>query len=245
MKRLPQSSTLITASAGRSSVRVTLSRSGLFFTTFAWMLTLMFSANVRAESQPTIDELLNLKPPTTQPAPNKHRPDDAGVPVDPEVAQRLSLTEAADLFHEAIGQMSEASDRLGQVDPGLDTQRIQLAVLSKLDQVIASVEQNSSPPPSSSSSQRPPDNGSDQNQQAQSQSPSQQQANQQSTSSGKAPMGQRDANPDKPIDSTRTEWGNLPPRLREELQQGLGERFSPVYQELTEQYYKRLAEEER
>lgn len=205
---------------------------------------LMYSANVLAESQPTIDELLNLKPPTTQPSPNTHRPEDAGVPVDPEVAQRLSLTEAADLFHEAIGQMSEASDRLGRVDPGLDTQRIQLAVLSKLDQVIASVEQNSSPPPSSSS-QRPPDNGNDQNQQAQPQSSSQQQTSSQSTSGGKAPMGQRDANPDKPIDSTRTEWGNLPPRLREELQQGLGERFSPVYQELTEQYYKRLAEEKR
>lgn len=245
MKRLPQSSNLITADASRSSVRAAPNRSGLFFTAFAWMLSVIFSASALAESQPTIDELLNLKPPTTQPSPNTRRSEDAGVPVDPEVAQRLSLTEAADLFHEAIGQMGEASDRLGQVDPGLDTQRIQLAVLSKLDQVIASVEQNSSPPPSSSSSQRPPDNGNDQNQQAQPQSSSQQQANQQSTSSGKAPMGQRDANPDKPMDSTRTEWGNLPPRLREELQQGLGERFSPVYQELTEQYYKRLAEEER
>ena len=38
-------------------------------------------------------------------------------------------------------------------------------------------------------------------------------------------------------------WGNLPPRLRDELLQGLEDRFSPLYRDLTELYYQRLAED--
>jgi hypothetical protein len=46
-----------------------------------------------------------------------------------------------------------------------------------------------------------------------------------------------------PLKSSRTEWGNLPPRVREQLLEGMSERFSPVYQEMTEAYYKRLGRE--
>jgi hypothetical protein len=38
-------------------------------------------------------------------------------------------------------------------------------------------------------------------------------------------------------------WGQLPPRLREQLQAGLIEQFLPKYEKLIEDYYKRLAEE--
>ena len=47
-----------------------------------------------------------------------------------------------------------------------------------------------------------------------------------------------------PIQGSGREWGNLPPRVRDELQQGLSEPFSSIYERLTEQYYQRLAEEE-
>ncbi len=38
------------------------------------------------------------------------------------------------------------------------------------------------------------------------------------------------------------EWGNLPPRLRHELTEGIDEVFSPVYRRQTEAYYRRIAE---
>ncbi|MEX2213577.1 MAG: hypothetical protein WD768_05590, partial [Phycisphaeraceae bacterium] len=46
-----------------------------------------------------------------------------------------------------------------------------------------------------------------------------------------------------PIEESRIEWGRLPARIRSELEQGLGEKFSPLYKKLTEAYYRRLAEE--
>ncbi|MEM6460143.1 MAG: hypothetical protein AAF710_12210, partial [Planctomycetota bacterium] len=45
------------------------------------------------------------------------------------------------------------------------------------------------------------------------------------------------------LDETRREWGNLPPRLREALTDGLDEPYSPVYRDETEGYYRALAEE--
>jgi|GEM_PF-617881 len=38
------------------------------------------------------------------------------------------------------------------------------------------------------------------------------------------------------------EWGNLPPRLRDELSESLSETFNPVYRAATEAFYRRIAE---
>ena len=46
-----------------------------------------------------------------------------------------------------------------------------------------------------------------------------------------------------PLAETRDQWGDLPPRLREQLIQGMRERFSLIYRSLTEDYYRCLAEE--
>jgi hypothetical protein len=40
-------------------------------------------------------------------------------------------------------------------------------------------------------------------------------------------------------------WGHLPPKVREQLQSSAPEEFLPKYEKLIEEYYKRLAEEER
>ena len=45
------------------------------------------------------------------------------------------------------------------------------------------------------------------------------------------------------MDETRSEWGNLPQRVRDMLLQGRREKFSNLYDQLTAEYYKRLAEE--
>ena len=51
--------------------------------------------------------------------------------------------------------------------------------------------------------------------------------------------------PTTPLAEAKANWGNLPPRVRDELLEGVSEKFSPVYREMTESYYKRLAEEKK
>ena len=55
------------------------------------------------------------------------------------------------------------------------------------------------------------------------------------------PMQQGDIN--TVLEESRAEWGSLPPRVRDQLLQGRKEKFSSLYQQLTQEYYKRLAEE--
>ena len=47
------------------------------------------------------------------------------------------------------------------------------------------------------------------------------------------------------IAETEAEWGNLPPRTREVLRQGMREKMSSVYKRWTEAYYRRIAEESK
>jgi len=47
------------------------------------------------------------------------------------------------------------------------------------------------------------------------------------------------------FDESRAEWGRLPPRVREAVRQGLRDPVSAAYRRLTQDYYRRLAEEQR
>lgn len=203
-----------------------------------------------AAAQPTLDELLNLQPapsttqPATQPAP-------ASVPVDPNVAKRLTEQEAADAFTQALEQMDQAAARLAnQRDPGLQTQRLQESILAKLDQVIQAAQQQQqqqSGGSSSSGSSQPqgPEQGTSGNAQASTGSQTPASGNQSDPGNTQSAAARRGGETAGPMAETRNQWGNLPPRLRNELLEGLAEPFSPVYQEQTEAYYRRLAEEKR
>ena len=50
---------------------------------------------------------------------------------------------------------------------------------------------------------------------------------------------------DAQFDESRAEWGRLPPRVREAVRQGLRDPMSAAYRRLTQDYYRRLAEEPR
>lgn len=176
------------------------------------------------------------------------------------VRRQLEQQEAADAFAQAVRDMARVAGQLDDADPGIDTQRLQESILERLDQAIASAESQQSSSSSSSSSAGQPGG------------PSSNQDNQSGNDPAAAPGPpsgdqagarpgdeQRGSNPDDggfspgqvgPVDPTargldelRREWGNLPPRLRDELTNGLDEPYSPVYRELTERYYRRLAEE--
>ena len=45
------------------------------------------------------------------------------------------------------------------------------------------------------------------------------------------------------FDEARAEWGRLPPRVREAVRQGLRDPMSAAYRQLTQDYYRHLAEE--
>ena len=48
---------------------------------------------------------------------------------------------------------------------------------------------------------------------------------------------------EEPLAEKLAEWGNLPPRLRDQLLQGLEDNFSQLYRQMTERYYQRLGEQ--
>ena len=47
------------------------------------------------------------------------------------------------------------------------------------------------------------------------------------------------------FDESRVEWGQLPPRVRDAVRQGVRDPMSAAYRRLTQEYYRRLAEEGR
>lgn len=240
----------------------------------ALLVTMMMASTAVAQNQPSLDEMLDLPSAPKPAAPAPATPKPAGdaprqvVPVDPQVQRRLDAQNANENFEQAIAQMDNVANRLGkQKDPGLDTQRLQEEILARLDQVIAAAKMQQSSSSSSSSSSdssgdssnnpSQPSGGEQGNQQNQVNSGSntnnanaQSQANAQKSNGrtsdpNNTGAGARQGSENSVLEESRQEWGSLPPRVRQQLLEGLQEKRSPVYKDLTEAYYKRLAEENR
>lgn len=159
-----------------------------------------------------------------------------------ELDRLLSGQEIVDEFRLAADLMNRSARRLGDAgDTGLATQRMQTDVLAALDKLIADAQQRGQQSSSSSSSE-----SQQQQQQRQQQQAKQQSSPQASTGDNRgeadAPGG-RDAalGPERAADLAA--WGNLPARLRDALLQGASDSFSATYRRLTEDYYRRLAED--
>lgn len=219
----------------------------------AWFIAILLLGTAAGSpgDQPTLDELLEITPPGADAVPDAHPQEDhAPSHVDPQVSRVLSGAGPGDVFDQAVQQMEQAADRLDQYrDVGLKTQRLQQEIIAKLDQVIAMARQQQSQSGSSGSSGS---SGQAQQQQdgsvrntGQQMTGGSQGAIGQGASPGDASAGGREADDRSggAMQSNRTEWGNLPARLRDELQQGINERFSTMYREMTGAYYRRLAEQ--
>ena len=189
--------------------------------------------------QPTLDELLGIE----LAAPDAHGslPQEK-IQVESKLQRHLDGKQTGNPFEQVIELMDTASDRLAlQRDPGLETQRVQELILKKLDQVIEEAAHQQAGASSASRSSKPSGDGDPRN------------ALRQTSESAQAGTGENRGevspgrvervDPNRPLMQQRREWGHLPPRLRAELRQGLSERFSPIYQTLTEAYFRRLAEE--
>ncbi|MEM8782482.1 MAG: hypothetical protein AAGE65_06440 [Planctomycetota bacterium] len=213
-----------------------------------------------ASADPTLDELLGLEPS----APAEPTPSSADGPpptVADDVADTLQGPTLTESFALAVAEMTEVTERLDATQTGLPTRRLQQRVLDRLDQLIAAAA--ASPPPSSSSSEssgqgQPRDGDNQQNQPGQGQEGQPGNNQQAAGQSAQAATGQSNASSDgafspgsaqdpqtaeQSLDEMRSEWGALPPRLRDALTDGLDEPYSPIYRDATEAYYRRLAEE--
>lgn len=184
----------------------------------------------------SLDELLGLAPPGS-PTDDTVRmlPD----PLRAELERALSEEEAAQAFEQAAALMDQTASRLTEMgDTGLATQRLQEDIIRKLDAVIAAAQQN----------QQQQQQNQQQQQQQQQPSQPQQQQQQSQTAQGenveeRDPPSGRDGPLRPEIESARAAWGALPQRVRDSLMQGLSDRYSSLYERLTESYYRRLAEE--
>lgn len=196
-----------------------------------------------ATPEPTLDELLGLPP--AQP----RSPGDAA-PIDPsrtQLEEQLTATDRADDFRQAVNLMRQTATRLeGGRDVGIDTQRLQQQTLDRLDKMIEQAERNRQEQKSRSSSQSRQQQQQQQSEQSQQQSSQAQQAQQQGQQQGAEAQGgnipRQEGTLNQQPPSTAA-WGNLPDRVRDALLQGLSDRFSSRYKSLTEEYYKRLAEQ--
>ncbi len=147
----------------------------------------------------------------------------------------------AKLFMDALSAMNASASRLlDRQDAGLVTQRHQEDVLLNLTMLIKQAEQQNQQKPSPGGKPQPqnqkPKPG-EQQQPQPSQQPSDQAAQQDSRPPG------REGDLEGEIAEGRSEWGNLPARIRDLLLQGRSESSASLYRRLTELYYKRLAEE--
>jgi len=159
-----------------------------------------------------------------------------------ELTKKLDDEQVEDDFVRATELMKTAADRLGSSgDAGMETQRVQEDVLRLLDKMIDQAQKQKK----SKSKKKQSQDSQSQEQQQQQQQSSQQSASQ-STST---PDGSGDNSPGKdgvaktPDAGNAAAWGNLPKHIRDALTQGVNDRFSSMYRDLTEEYYKRLAKE--
>ena len=185
---------------------------------------------------PSLDELLGLD------GARDNAADQAARQNQEELERRLGDVELGDVFEVALEKMAVSADLLGgQHNSGLGTQRVQKDILARLDQLIDLAKQMSQQQMSSSSGgsgQSKPKPGAEQQQAGGQRSQS---GNQGGDADCPKPAQEGDIN--TILEETGSEWGHLPARLREMLEQAQNSHISVLYRKLTEQYYKRLAEE--
>ena len=175
-----------------------------------------------------------------------------------EPAEALESLTPAHAMERVLTEMSESADVLRQEGAELAALRLQQRVIQRLDQVIAAASQ----PPAGgggggSQGGQNQDNTQNQPQDGQPGGRPEPRGGDPAAASAARPQGgdggdaasalpgelQAVETSSRALDELRTEWGALPPRLRDALSDGLEEPFSPVYREATEAYYRRLAEE--
>ncbi|QDU31987.1 hypothetical protein KS4_00150 [Poriferisphaera corsica] len=167
-----------------------------------------------------------------------------------ELVRMLRDENPADLFEQVIVEMRDVGGWLKGGEFGDQTQRGQREIVLKLDQIIAQAKQNQGGKGGGKGGQKQKQSNQDRS--------GEQQAGQKKGQGGQQGKAQRSRGENKgqagvsearkavgdegKLRESRSEWGQLPERVRKEIEEGMNERYSVKYRRLTELYYKRLVE---
>jgi len=230
----------------RSSCRI-----GAVCAALVWSMPVLGADDAKesdpAAPPPSLDELLGIDS-DAQAAPPEGRI--AEREAAEELRRRLAAEDLGDAFRQAIRLMELVVARFDDaLDTGIETQRAQDDVIARLESLIEQARQQQSEQSSSSSSspqrsqsqrQQQPSARSSEGASSASESDSECAGDGDQDSSG---VSSREGDLRVDFEESRAEWGALPDRVRNMLLQGRRERFSSLYEQLTREYYRRLAEE--
>ena len=211
-------------------------------------LALVGGARAGESGEPTLDQLLDL--PADGEAEGKDGP---SVP-DAAVPQPKRADGPKGAFRAAVREMEAAADRLAGPDgAGAETQRLQKRIVARLERALSAANRRPSGGGGGSGSARTQPRKRDRGAgPAGGKGAGSAGA---ARAGGSAGAGARSGGAPRSADGAGRDaeqrnaahgdasWGQLPPRVREQLMQGMGESYSAVYRRLTERYYRRLAEE--
>lgn len=215
-----------------------------------------------APPPPSLDEALGIDDGSPQDQPES------------KIGERLAGASPRDILDSALEDMRRSSQLLDARQGGLPARRAQASVVRKLDELIATAqrmqEQQQQQQQQQGSGQSSPrqqrqkgqQSGQEQQDGTQDGEPRPGEANQRRPGESDAEgegrsraAGEADAQvPPEAIDPTdmtaqfeegRVEWGRLPPRVRDAVRQGMRDPMSAAYRRLTQEYYRRMAEEPR
>ncbi len=205
--------------------------------------------DIPTDKQPSLDDLLNL-PPTKIKTPDPDKKPDA--PKGLLDGVKVADEPKGEAFQMAVLDMQQIAQRLVEdKDTGVETQRVQERVIQRLDQMISDLREQQKQQKGKGKGKgqaQKQDTGSSKNA---GKKGGQKGSGQQKSGASSESTDQAGANgspetkdvSNEPLAERLAEWGALPPRLRDQLMQGLEDRYSGLYRRLTEQYYRRLAEE--
>lgn len=192
-----------------------------------------------------------------------------------DLDRSLDGAKPRDILASAIDDMRQSARLLDEKEAGLPARRVQESVVRKLDELIASAQrmqqqqqqqqqQQSSSGQQQKSSQSKGKSGQQEGKDGEREEPredgqerggrdgSKQEGNDGSRSKNAGDSGANEPPPsqdpttqDAQFDEGRAEWGRLPPRVREAVRQGFRDPMSSAYRRLTQEYYRRLAEERK
>lgn len=194
-----------------------------------WLCTPRTAHAQQQPEDPGLDELLGIS-------------GDSAPKSDAALVKKLSDEDVSDDFVRATELMKSAAERLGASgDAGIETQRVQEDVLRLLDKMIDQAQKQKK---NKSKKKQSKDSQSQEQQQQQHQSSQQSAAQAATTPDGGGNNSPGKDGPTKTPDAgNAAAWGNLPKHIRDALTQGVNDRFSSMYRDLTEEYYRRLAKD--
>lgn len=207
---------------------------------------------------PSLDEALGIGGAASPPA---------GQGQDEDLGRSLDGAKPRDILASAIEDMRKSARMLESNDVGIGTRRVQESVVRKLDELIASAQRmkdqqqgqsqgsqqkqqaGSRPQGGQRDNEGSPEGQREQGQPRGGQDPRRQEGNRRrpdgDANANEPPQAADPTTVDAQFDESRAEWGRLPPRVREAVRQGLRDPVSAAYRRLTQDYYRRLAEEPR